>query len=127
MIAYVPQRGDLVWLSLDPTLGNEQAKRRPVLVISPGDYNSRGLKLAIVCPITNRAKHHMFDVSLPPNLPEVSGVIQADQIRSVDWQIRMANKITSVSEEVVLQVVGLQLALLDPDGAFSGSSPDADE
>lgn len=120
---YVPDRGDVVWLSLDPTLGNEKTKRRPVLVISRAEYNGSGLRLALICPITSSARGYPFQLALPP-LPGVSGAIDADQIRSVDWQKRIPEKITQVSEEVVLEVVGLQLALLDPDGAFSGTPPD---
>ena len=37
--SYVPDRGDLVWITLNPTSGHEQAGRRPALVISPQTYN----------------------------------------------------------------------------------------
>ena len=39
--AYIPERGDAVWISLDPQAGHEQAGRRPALVLSPAAYNGR--------------------------------------------------------------------------------------
>jgi len=42
-MAYVPERGDLVWLDFNPQLGHEQAGRRPALTISPGIYNKDSL------------------------------------------------------------------------------------
>jgi mRNA interferase MazF len=115
---YVPERGDVVRLSFDPKVGREQAKRRPALVISPAAYNGKGLKLAIVCPITDGAKGYPFQVPIE-GVDWVRGVVQADQIKSVDWQGRQAEKIGRLGEEFVLEVVGRQLALLDPNGEFA--------
>ncbi|MCW8984516.1 MAG: type II toxin-antitoxin system PemK/MazF family toxin, partial [Thermoanaerobaculales bacterium] len=36
-----PDRGDLIWVTLSPHTGHEQAGRRPALVLSPAEYNSR--------------------------------------------------------------------------------------
>ena len=38
---YVPELGDLVWLSFDPQAGHEQAGRRPALVLTRSSYNRR--------------------------------------------------------------------------------------
>jgi mRNA interferase MazF len=80
---YVPERGDLLWLTFDPQAGHEQAGRRPALVLSPAAYNRRA-KLALVCPITSRAKGYPFEVALPAALP-LSGVVLADHLKSADW------------------------------------------
>ena len=69
---YIPDRGDVVWLSFSPQAGHEQAGRRPAVAISPAVYNSR-TGLALFCPITNQAKGYPFEVAIPNNLP-VSGV-----------------------------------------------------
>ena len=55
MAAYVPDRGEVVWLNFSPQAGYEQAGRRPAVVLSPRSYN-QPTGLAILCPITNRAK-----------------------------------------------------------------------
>jgi mRNA interferase MazF len=100
---YVPERGDAIWITLDPQAGHEQAGRRPALVLSPSAYNGR-VGLALLCPITNQAKGYPFEVPLPRELP-VSGVVGADQVKSLDWQARKATWIGAVPEEIVAQVV----------------------
>jgi mRNA interferase MazF len=50
--AYVPERGDAVWITLDPQAGHEQAGRLPALVLSQSAYNCR-VGLALFCPITS--------------------------------------------------------------------------
>lgn len=114
--ATVPKRGDVLRLSLDPTRGHEQAGSRPVLVLSPEEYNRKS-QMAIVCPITNKAKGYPFEVPVPAGLA-VTGVILADQIRCVDWVARAAEPFAHVDEEVVNEVVGKCLSLIDPDEVF---------
>jgi mRNA interferase MazF len=101
--AYVPQRGDAVWITLDPQAGHEQAGRRPALVLSPSAYNGR-VGLALFCPITNKAKGYPFEVPLPEGL-SVTGVVGADQVKSLDWRARKASRIGAVPEDVVAEVV----------------------
>jgi len=60
MAPFVPDAGDLVWLSFDPQTGSEQAARRPALVLSPRTYNVKS-GLALVCPITNQSKSYPFE------------------------------------------------------------------
>ncbi len=101
--AYIPERGDAVWISLDPQVGHEQAGRRPALVLSPAAYNGR-VGLALFCPITSQVKGYPFEVAIPAGLP-VRGVVGADQVKSLDWRARKAARIGTVSEEVVAQVL----------------------
>lgn len=101
--AYIPERGDAVWITIDPQAGHEQAGRRPALALSPSAYNGR-VGLALFCPITSQAKGYPFEVPLPAGSP-VSGVVGADQVKSLDWRARKAARIGAVSEEVVAQVL----------------------
>ncbi len=112
--AYVPERGDAVWISLDPQVGHEQAGRRPALVLSPAAYNGR-VGLALLCPITSRAKGYPFEVPLPEGSP-VAGVVGADQVKSLDWRSRKAARIGAVPDEVVAEVVRRLKTLLGEDG-----------
>ena len=95
----IPQRGDVVIVNFNPQLGREQAGRRPALVLSPGAYNER-VGLAIVCPITNQVKGYPFEVSIPAG-PDVTGVVLADHIRSVDWRVRNTRVIHRLSQSTV--------------------------
>lgn len=107
---YVPRRGDLVWLHFNPQTGHEQAGRRPALVLSPESYNAR-VGLAILCPVTSHVKSYPFEVVLPPG-GAVAGVILSDQVKSLDWRARQAERIESLPSRVteeVLQKLGTLL------------------
>jgi mRNA interferase MazF len=107
---YVPERGDAVWITLDPQAGHEQAGRRPALVLSPPAYNGR-VGLALFCPITSQVKGYPFEVPLPAGSP-VLGAVGADQVKSLDWRARQAVRIGTVPVEMVAQVLQRLQALL---------------
>ena len=109
--AYIPERGDAVWITLDPQAGHEQAGRRPALVLSPSAYNGR-VGLALLCPITSQVKGYPFEVPLPAGLG-VAGVVGADQVKSLDWGARQVTRIGAVPEEVVTEVVRRLRTLLE--------------
>ena len=112
--AYVPERGDAVWITLDPQAGHEQAGRRPALVLSPSAYNGR-VGLALFCPITSQVKGYPFEVPLPGD-PAVTGVVGADQVKSLDWRARTVARIGPVPDEVVAQVLQRLQTLLAGSG-----------
>jgi mRNA interferase MazF len=87
-MAYIPDSGDIVWITFNPQAGHEQAGRRPALVLSPAAYNGR-VGLAILCPITSQIKGYPFEVVIPDGL-EISGAILSDQVKSLDWKVRKA-------------------------------------
>jgi len=113
--AYVPARGDLIWLQFNPQAGHEQAGHRPAVVISPSSYNRR-VGLALCCPVTSQVKGYPFEVLLPPGL-SVEGAILSDQIKSLDWRMRKARRIGNLPAEVLQETVGKILALVEPDRA----------
>ncbi|MCL5238797.1 MAG: endoribonuclease MazF [Nitrospirae bacterium] len=82
----IPDRGDIILLSFDPTLGHEQAGFRPAVVLSPELYN-KASGLCLICPITTKIKGYPFEVALD-GVRQTSGVALADQIRSIDWKVR---------------------------------------
>lgn len=108
--AYVPDRGNIVWLDFNPQTGREQAGRRPAFVLSPEAYN-RKVGLALFCPITSRVKGYPFEVILPEGLG-VSGVVLADQVKSLDWRQRRAEFASDAPEATVEEVRQKVLALL---------------
>ncbi len=108
--SYVPNRGDIVWITLTPQAGHEQAGRRPALVLSSAIYNGP-VGLMVLCPITGQAKGYPFEVPLPAGLA-VSGVILADQVKSQDWRTRKADFICTVPQATVTEVQDRVIALL---------------
>jgi len=107
---YVPARGDVVWLQFTPQAGHEQAGHRPALVVSPQSYNGK-VGLALFCPITSQVKGYPFEVGLPTQL-NVSGVVLADQLKSLDWRARKARRFGHVPEDVMQEVLGKLLTLV---------------
>jgi mRNA interferase MazF len=102
-MAYIPERGDVVWISLNPQVGHEQAGRRPALILTPSEYNGK-VGLAILCPVTSQVKGYPFEVKIPDGLP-VKGVILADQAKSLDWRARNAERSCELPNEAVLEVL----------------------
>jgi len=100
-IAYIPERGDIVWVSFDPSLGHEQAGRRPALVLSPKEYNKK-TDIAICCPITKSVKGYSFEVEI--SVGSVKGAILCDQIRALDWLGRNCQFIGKVSDMQLSEV-----------------------
>lgn len=107
---YVPDRGDVVWISLNPQAGHEQAGRRPAVVLSPAAYNGK-VGLAIFCPITNQVKGYPFEVLIPTGLA-VSGAVLADQVKSLDWRARGAELIGKLPAGIIDDVLTRARALL---------------
>jgi mRNA interferase MazF len=103
MIEYSPDRGDIVWINFNPQAGHEQAGRRPALILSPKNYNSK-VGLAILCPITSKRKGYPFEVQIPKGV-SISGVILSDQAKSMDWKIRNTEFICKLDNQSVEQVL----------------------
>ena len=108
---YCPKRGDVVWIEFTPQAGHEQSGHRPALVLSPEAYN-RKVGLALLCPITSQVKGYPFEVLLPQGL-EVSGVVLADQVKSLDWKVRHASFCCALSKETMHDVLNKLGTLID--------------
>jgi mRNA interferase MazF len=107
---YIPERGDVVWIDLDPTKGHEQKGRRPALVVSSAEYNAPSC-LVLVVPITSQSKGYPFEIKI--NTKQVKGVILADQLKSLDWSVRGVTFAVKAPPEVFKQVAELCTRLLN--------------
>jgi mRNA interferase MazF len=96
---YIPDRGDIIRIDFDPQAGHEQKGTRPAIVISPKRYNGT-IGLAIVCPITNKKKGFPFEILIPKEL-DVTGVILADHVKSLDWKVRNAEFILKAPQSLI--------------------------
>lgn len=99
---YVPDAGDLVWITFDPQAGREQRGRRPALVLSPRAYNSK-TQLAMACPITTQIKGYPFEVPVSSG-GKISGVILADHVKSLDRQVRRVAFEAKAGPDVLTEV-----------------------
>lgn len=108
MARYVPEAGDIVWLHFNPRAGHEQAGHRPALVLSPATYN-RITGLMLYCPMTTQIKGYPFEVVVSG---KPSGVILADQVKSLDWVARKAKYKGKVSRAELTETRAKLVALV---------------
>lgn len=99
---YVPSRGDIIWIDFDPTVGHEQAHKRPALVLSPEPFN-RVIELALLAPITSKVKGLPFEVALKNTKTE--GVVLCHQVRTVDYVARGIDFIEKAPRGVVVDAL----------------------
>ena len=110
-MAYIPQRGDAMWIDLDPRIGREQSGHRPALVLTPAKFN-RTMKLAICCPITSRAQRTEFEVTLPDGLG-VKGVVLVYQVRAIHWRARGIRFLAKIPDDIIENVLLMLDSILD--------------
>jgi mRNA interferase ChpB len=90
------KRGDIYMVSLNPTLGREQQGHRPVLIVSPSEFNA-ATKLPVVLPITNGgdfARRIGFAVEITGI--KTTGLIRCDQPRVLDIAERGGRKVDTL-------------------------------
>ena len=104
---YTPKRGDVVWLQFSPPAGHEQDGHRPALVLSPAAYNSK-TGLMLCCPMTTQVKGYPFEVVVAA---KQVAVVLADQVKSLDWVARRAQRKGKVTPAELSEVRAKLLAL----------------
>ena len=107
---YVPDRGDIISINLNPQAGHEQSGRRPAVVLSPASYNGK-VGLVLLCPVTSKIKGYPFEVLIPDG-NAVRGAALADQVKSLDWRIRKTEQISSLPDDVIHEILGKLRTLL---------------
>lgn len=86
MIAEPIGRGDVVWASMDPTLGHEQAGDRPHLVLSTPRHH-RAFRVVIAVPLTTSARDWPTRVEVRPGsyaIVEQPRTLSLPRIRKVE-------------------------------------------
>ena len=103
MVTYIPERGDFIRLSFSPQAGHEQMGNCPALVISHTEFNKK-MGFIFVCPVTNSKRKNPFYVEITGE-KNITGVIMADQLRSLDYRARSAAFISKCPGELFLEVL----------------------
>ena len=107
----LPRRGDVFWVTLDPTVGSEIKKTRPAVIVSNNSCNTFGSRV-VVLPLTSNVD------SLYPGeaMVVVNGKparVLGDQIRSLD-KSRLQSRIDTLSQDelaAVDEAIRITLAL----------------
>jgi mRNA-degrading endonuclease toxin of MazEF toxin-antitoxin module len=101
------KRGEIWMVGLDPTQGQEQRGRRPVLIVSPEAFN-RVTKVPVVVPITSGgrfARTAGFAVQLPGAGIKTTGVVRCDQPRALDLGARHGKMLEAVPSMIIDEVL----------------------
>lgn len=107
------QRGEIYMVDLDPTVGTEQAGRRPVLVVSPDKFNAI-TGLPVILPITNGGafvKKIAFAAELKGT--QTTGVVRCDQPRVLDINARKGTYKEIVSDDILNDVLARVVTLFE--------------
>lgn len=107
------RRGDIYMVSLDPTEGHEQSGSRPVLVVSPTEFNLV-TNLPVILPITSGgefARRVGFAVAVTGI--KTRGVVRCDQPRVIDMAARDARKVDTLPDAILEEVLAKVATLFE--------------
>jgi mRNA interferase MazF len=107
------KRGEIYYADLNPTIGAEINKQRPVLIVS-NDANNRMSATITILPITsNVSKVYPFEVFISASesgLPKDSK-IQCHQIRTIDRKRLKSGCMGHISQEKIISAIENALKL----------------
>ncbi len=107
------KRGDIYLVSLDPTAGHEQRGSRPVLVVSPAEFNEV-TKLPVILPITNGSEFaRRLGFAVPVTGIKTTGIVRCDQPRVIDLAARHARKVDTLPESIMDEVLAKVATLFE--------------
>ena len=101
MMILTHKRYEIYFADLNPTVGSEICKIRPVVIISEDGMN-KYLETVVVCPITSKI-HSAWRTRLQINCAGKQSEIAVDQIRTIS-KIRLKNKIDQLSSNEASQL-----------------------
>lgn len=85
-----PKRYEICFADLNPTLGSEISKVRPVVIISDDAMNTH-LETVVICPLTSKI-HPSWRTRLQITCAGIAAEIAVDQIRTIS-KTRLRKKI----------------------------------
>jgi len=99
-----PKRSEIFLANLDPSIGSEIKKTRPVLVIQNNILNEYS-RVVIVCPITSKVRKGQTRVFLPKNKGglDKDSIVLTQQVRCIDKK-RLIKSLGKVDEKTMQKV-----------------------
>ena len=114
MTRYKYNQGDIFLVSLDPTIGTEIQGKRPVLILSNGEFNRSGRVL--VAPITQGANIDRIKgwaVSLMGTGSKTQGAAVLSQCRMIDIEARHGVRIEKGAPDLIEDALAKLNAAID--------------
>jgi mRNA-degrading endonuclease toxin of MazEF toxin-antitoxin module len=110
------QRGEILKINLNPTLGREQTgNARPCLVLSQTKYNLARQGIVVITPITSTIKPEVKMMIPIPQDFKIKGSVIAEQVRTLDLNQRWWKTTGEIlPEEFVNHVVAILNLIITP-------------
>jgi mRNA interferase ChpB len=106
-------RGDVYLVSLDPTAGHEQSGSRPVLIVTPAEFNA-ATGLPVVLPITNGGGFaRRLGFAVPISGAKTTGIVRCDQPRVLDIAARRGRKVDALPLSIMDDVLARLATLFE--------------
>ncbi len=99
------KQGNIILINFDPTVGHEQKKTRPALVVSNDIFNANCNGLIAVCPISH-ANNFPLHVELEEGL-KVDGKVLCQHLRVLDTKARGYKVVDNLSSETLGRVLDI--------------------
>lgn len=100
---YIPRRGDVVWLTLDPQAIYEQAGRKPSIMKSPLAYKTK-VGLALFCPVTSDRTRPPSGIEIPIE-QTIGGMKLSTQLNHLNWRVRKAGHLFRLPTKTTLKTL----------------------
>lgn len=105
------KRGDVYMVDLEPTQGREQRGHRPVVVVSPDEFN-RATNLPVVAPITSGGDFaRRIGFAVPLIGTRTTGIVRCDQPRVLDLNARNGRRVESLPAAIMDDVLAKMATL----------------
>ena len=110
----IPSRGEIWFVTLNPTAGREQQGIRPVFVVSEKEFNRLGL--CVICPISQggqQSRYAGFAVTLMGTGTETQGIILCNQPRTIDMGARNGRFVEDIQDDLLDEVLARLQAIFE--------------
>ena len=104
-------QGDIIFISMDPQKGSEQAGYRPAMIVS-NDRLNRVSKVVLACPVTNTGREYPTHVVLSEKMT-TTGEVMCEQIKALDLSVREYRFLERAPQEVIDEVVEVLTYILE--------------
>lgn len=105
-----PRRGEVFWVSFDPSIGGEIQKTRPAVVLS-NDAANRVLNRLVMVPLSSKIDR-IYPAEALVDIGGRQSKAMADQIATVS-KLRLQQKLGRISSEDLARVEAAVLLHLD--------------
>ena len=105
-------QGEIIRVSLDPTLGHEPKKTRPVLVVSSDSFNMKS-SLTYIAPITSVNNGYPLHVAISQNDAGVEGFACLEQMKSIDLNARPYKRLGTLAQDALESILDYFPAIFD--------------